>query len=861
LSGYPERIRTAGEHYDDDVQSEPEAGWPRPDSTSTLDEFVDALVDLRHAAGQPSFAEIVRRVGQLRADRGLTHAKPGRVTVFDCFKHGRRRLDIDLVCDVVEALGDATGAVHWRRTYAALTAPTRADGHGSETALAIDVLDYVPPAVDPFVGRNPFIDEFEGMPAGCLVLSGLPGVGKTELARRLAGAWAESGGATLYADLRGGGDQGAVTPDTVMTAMLRKLGHPGAHVEQLSFAELVDEFHSAITSRKCVVVLDNAQDEDQVRSLIAPPGTCRMLVTSRRALPGLTAVHRRLEPFSVAESLELLATGWRRIPVDADEPAATEVVELCGRLPLELSLAAAAMDQRPHWSMADHATRLRSNPRDEVLRPSLSNLYAQLPPTEQWSFRALAVYPGSFTTVDVVASLLDTTLTSAGELLDQLCISGLVERRRGQFRLHDVVRAFADRTAALEDPHSAQRVMFARLVRHVAAGVRAAAQQRGAAEPISAVPADESGATTPWNIDDADGWFEEHRPNLLAVAHQAARWGLPTELSALTIEMAPLLDTCSHFRDSETMHRLAIEHGDPRWIGRSYRHLARTYAQTDCYDLALECLRLAGDGTDEEAQAVLRGIGHVLVRLGRLDEAVVQYRLSAEAAQRCRDERGRARSDGSRADVYRHVGRVADAAVLYADAAERSRAAGDLANHVFISLNWASMCTDNGDPRGGLERFADALALAESCGLQASKTRALVTVAKAHRLVGELPEATAALDEAEPDIRESGQRTLLCELLLGRADLLTALGDVPAAIELQIEARHLAHVAGAPLFEAIALNGLAGSYAMLGRLDEAVETYGEALRWAEKSGDPAEVARAHEGLAGSDMQRRATSRR
>jgi len=99
-----------------------------------LDALAADLRELRHDAGSPSFAEIVVRVARLRTERGVAPAaaRPGRTTVYDAFRDGRRRLDTELVLDIVRALGgddDAVAAweVRCRRAAAADPRPAPVD--------------------------------------------------------------------------------------------------------------------------------------------------------------------------------------------------------------------------------------------------------------------------------------------------------------------------------------------------------------------------------------------------------------------------------------------------------------------------------------------------------------------------------------------------------------------------------------------------------------------------------------------------------------------------------------------------------------------------------------------------------------
>lgn len=84
--------------------------------TETLDEIVADLHVLREQAGPVSYAEIVRRIFDLRLARGVHEAAaaPPRSTVYNVFTEGRTRLDTELVRDIVLALGATEGeAERW----------------------------------------------------------------------------------------------------------------------------------------------------------------------------------------------------------------------------------------------------------------------------------------------------------------------------------------------------------------------------------------------------------------------------------------------------------------------------------------------------------------------------------------------------------------------------------------------------------------------------------------------------------------------------------------------------------------------------------------------------------------------------
>lgn len=79
----------------------------RPSTVRALDDVVRDLKNLREDAGDVPYAEIVRRIAELRRRRGYSEAAaaPARSTVYNAFASGRRRMDTSLLRDIVLALG------------------------------------------------------------------------------------------------------------------------------------------------------------------------------------------------------------------------------------------------------------------------------------------------------------------------------------------------------------------------------------------------------------------------------------------------------------------------------------------------------------------------------------------------------------------------------------------------------------------------------------------------------------------------------------------------------------------------------------------------------------------------------------
>ncbi|WP_246086817.1 hypothetical protein [Nocardioides humi] len=307
-------------------------------ATWTLDDLAAGLRELRADAGSPSYARIAEGIAEARRARGVPEPEchVGRVTVYDCFRAGRRRLDADLVAEIVEALGgDAATAEHWRQRSSA--AQHRRDAGMVGTATAP-----VPPPEEPSIDRPELAAVVAAVEAGArvVVVDGLAGSGKTQLARRAAQRLVASGrlAGGLQVDLRGFHDGlPPVATEAALTAAVRALGGGAAPA---ALPTRRQQYADLLRARPHVVVLDDAADEEQVRPLLVRAGPTVHLVTSRLALLPDVPDRVTLGSFTPRESVHLLGAIAGADRVAAEPEAAAALAEATGHLPLAVSLAA-----------------------------------------------------------------------------------------------------------------------------------------------------------------------------------------------------------------------------------------------------------------------------------------------------------------------------------------------------------------------------------------------------------------------------------------------------------------------------------------------------------------------------------------
>ncbi|MCQ8187579.1 AfsR/SARP family transcriptional regulator [Streptomyces rugosispiralis] len=306
-----------------------------------------------------------------------------------------------------------------------------------------------------------------------VALTGGPGVGKSALALHLAhGVRGTFEDGQLFAELRDA-DGRPASPADVLGRFLADLGLRRSAVPH-GLAERVSLYRSLIADRRMLVVLDDAHDAAQVRSLIPGSGGSRLIVTSRDHLADLEGAYTfTVSPLPEDASLELLGgvVGHQRV---REEPyAARRIASVCAGLPLALRIAGVRCLAREQWSLDDMAERLTSSGRlldelrvgDLTVGTGLRSQYAALRahsahsahlgppagPAPDAAFRALGILDAADVTPDPVAVMLNCRVHQAQDTLERLVDARLLTSPRpGRYHLNDLVRALAREAAEAE---------------------------------------------------------------------------------------------------------------------------------------------------------------------------------------------------------------------------------------------------------------------------------------------------------------------------------------------------------------------------------------------------------------------------
>jgi tetratricopeptide (TPR) repeat protein len=704
-----------------------------------------------------------------------------------------------------------------------LAAAARAQPAGDEQAEQAEtaVLRQLPAAPPLFTGRSLELTELErARDMNTVVIAtidGMAGIGKTALAlhaaHRLSGDYSDG---QLFLDLHGytrGVDP--VQPAEALDRLLRALGVPGeqipAHTEDRAAL-----FRSRLADRKLLIVLDNAVNEAQVRPLL--PGTPGSLaiVTSRRRLIGLD--HTVTVSLDVLPRQDAVALFAQSAAVDADGAAVDDVVELCGRLPLALRIAAARLRSRPTWGAGHLLERLRDRQErlgelelgERSVTAALDMSYLQLGPELQRAYRLCGPLPESSFDVYVAAALVDVTVGRAARLLDDLLdVNLLQELLPGRFAFHDLVRSHASAAAEREQPDRV--AAFGRMFDYYSHSASVAMdvlypyeRERRPPTPPAATPTPDLPGPA-----EAEAWLDRELPNLLTAARYAALFCPRAHTVHLSTTLDRYLRTRDRYAEAEVLHEQALtvarRDGDAAGeadvltsLGHVNRRQGRTALAADRYDTAVALARSIGNRR-AEVDALL-GLGFLVSMQGRHEAAI------------------------------EHVGRALE---ISRRIAHRSGEVDALYRLGWLHLAQRGPAFPESDADTRYERaagyFEQAHALARDIGNSISELHGLLGQGWVHRVLGRHGRAESAYLEGLRLAERLSNDNGVFEAVDGMGRLDTAAGRAEQALARHGTALELATTLGQPVDQARSHDGLARAHHALGHRDGARRHWQAAL--------------------------------
>ena len=804
---------------------------PDPGQARTVDGLAELMRSLKVWAGSPSYESITASVNAAWSAAGRPAGDlPGKTTVVDCFRPGRRRLNPDLVLAVVQALHPDVGYVaQWRQALQVV-------GGRAGAASQVRVQDSLPQDLAAFTGRTTEVDRLRralrpGRADSATVvaaIAGMAGVGKTQLAVHAGHLLARDKPfeRVLFVNLRGFHSDPAqppADPGAVLDGFLRLLGVPGHQIPHGLDAR-AEIYRDRLAGIRALVVLDNAASGEQVRPLLPGTAGCPVLITSRRRLTRLRpALHVTVDVFTAEEAQAFLDEATSPASAGPDRQAAARIARRCGYLPLALGLLTGHIRGMPGWTLTDHADRLdeRHHHRlpDAGVESAFDLSYRHLPADRQRLLRLSALHPAQDFDVHAAAALAGGDLLSTQSHLDQLCRDHLLQQpAQGRFTFHDLVRAYAAGRAGDSDPPPARRAALTRLFDYYLGTTAAAmnALHPAEADRRPTIPPPTTPAPALPDLETARGWLDSERPALIAVAAHTATQGWPTHTIRLSTVLFRYLDG-GHYADAVTVHRHA--HDVARQVG----------------DLSEQAWALYSLGAvDLQTSRYEPAAGH-------LTEALILFRQTG-------DRGGQARVLGNLGIVEQRLGRYESARTHFERALTLYRLAGDRIGEARALSSLGDVEAAVGQPDLAGDHIRQALALHRQAGYLLGEAYALYSLGEVETIQGRYAPAADHLGQSLTLLRRAGDRAGEAWVLNSLGAVYTRLDQHDLATAHHRQALSILDRIGQRDGAAVGFNGLGEAAHAAGRPGDAVTHFAAALAISIDIGARDQAARAHAGL-------------
>jgi len=680
----------------------------------------------------------------------------------------------------------------------------------------------LPRDVPAFIGRTADLDRLEGLldagGGGVLAVhavDGMAGVGKSAFAihaaHRLASRFPDG---QMFLPLHGH-TPGQVPLDIAagLDALLAADGLTPAEIPRTVEGKQALWRHRT-ADRRMMLVLDDAADTGQVAPLLPAAPHTLVLVTSRRPLRGLSgAVPIRLDVLEPDAAAALLACTAARPDLTPDDPFVHALAELCGHLPLALTLIGALHAHHPTWTPADLVEDFQqASSRLEVMDGTGAGVAAALEmsvhdlnPGQQHLFTMLGAHPGTEYEAGAAAALLDTDTTEARRLL-----AGLEEHRlltetaiRGRFRMHDLTREHAAALAAAAGAEATgpalERVYgyYQNLTTHD--GTPGAAH------------------TSPWDRERELFRVRTERENLLACIAHADRHQRQQAMVTLSDTLAPVLEVDGPWAQAATLHSraaaAAAENTDTSSLAKALNNLGRIQCLDGRYTEAIgshiQAATLYEQLAELHGQAIaLTNLGWAVYLTNDYPQAIQLHTQALELFRQLGDRHGQASTLNALGSMQQLTGHHTQAAAHHHRALELYEQLGNRHGQAEALNELGNVRRTADNHSSAAEYHIQALKLYEQLGDRLGQAEALNALGTVRRLTGDYAAAAEHHTRSLQLYQQLGYRR-------GQANALNALGRVQVMTDANAQAaEHHARALdvyeqlGDRLGQANSLNGL-----------------------------------------------------
>lgn len=701
------------------------------------------------------------------------------------------------------------------------------------------------------------------VPVPIHAIDGMPGVGKTTFAIHVGHLLADRfPDGQLFINLDGHTPgRRPIDPSDALASLLVADGLPSQQVPVGEDRRAVLEARAAVwrsrmAPRKELLIFDNVASFDQLEPLLPGGGACLVLVTSRRRLAAVDGITVEIDALSQRDAADLFVRLTGRGPGDLALAEVDEITQLCGCLPLAISVLAALLRHHSAWQLSDLRARLLAarnrlaefKAGDRTVSAAFELSYSELSADRRRFFRLLGAFPGVGIEAHTAAALGATGLEKAQQQLDGLFDDHLLdETAGGRYRLHDLVREFS-RSLSGDNDNMEQSEAAERLVEYYLAAFSAANAliSRGGAALVESQNGAPVTVPTFGSRSAAVDWLESERGNVFACVDDANKRARYTAVIRLSGAMAPFLRQSGPWDQAAGLHRTAAnaarQTADREAEAAALTELGVVYRLMASYPAAVRTLEDALGVYEEVSDRI--GYASVLNQLGIVWYLTADYPAAADAQVRslrwCReagDLLGQANALADLGMVRRMTGDYAASVVAQTEALDMYRRLDDQYGQANSLRDLGIVHCLRGEYEKASRQHSEAWEIYRQLGDRLHQAYALNELGAVRRLLGDDSGAREAHTSAMADFVELGDRFGHANSLRYLGVLERLVGNASQALDAQRQALAIYRALGSRGGEAAALSEMGVLQRTAGDATQAESTFERALHLCRELGD------------------------
>jgi DNA-binding SARP family transcriptional activator len=722
--------------------------------------------------------------------------------------------------------------------------------------------NYLPLSASEFVGREEEIARLTSTVSRdterTKVIAGMAGIGKTalaiEAAKRMAGYYP---GAHLY--LKFGTYESSETALDAAAALRRLLEMTGTPLNQIPFdlRGMMALWQRELVARKMIVILDDVPGADAVEPLLPKDGECLVIVTSRDRLhlPGSFTISLDVLPMHEASALFTRTAGQGKID---DSAIVAKAVRICGCLPLAITLTASRLRESSPATLAefvDNMEEMHGFPNgfagaSHELMATFELSYRGLTTREQEFFRRLGVSSCSDFSVKTAAVAADVTDHESKAFLDVLLERHLIEQSAQQrFRLHDLLKSYAEFRARQDDSAGEQRGSLLRTLNYFLYNSDRADRLLYPHRRRAPVPFSQRSEVEPvvGSVIEAQDWLESEWHNILRAADFSVKNELQWYCSETAYVLSEFMDVRGSWGEATEVHSHALQAcrdtSDLSGIARASLDLSLVNQRRGRYGIALEraeeALSLYKRTGNRHGQALATDrIGTIQYYLGRFREALAYDHEARELYREAGDRSGEAVTIFNAGVSSLNLGRSSESIKQFKEALAIFEHTENPRGRVKAMNSIAEIKMRQGHHREALQIYKEALSLCESMGARRERAVIEQNIGIVY-LYKKLPQdALHVFRNALATYRDMddlpGQACAMCDI----GDAYLGMDRYHEALIHHENAASLAEEIGNSYIRMIALRGMGDSFRGVDRSHDAMRHYNEALELERDIEDP-----------------------